>query len=82
MYKNYIMNQITLPFETEKLIPDDGISKVVHTMIKNIPKDIFGGFRHSQFLRLKPYYKIVFAWWVENKFIPNRIGQLNDLEGI
>ncbi len=33
MYKHYNMNQITLPLETEVLIPDHDISKAVHTLV-------------------------------------------------
>ena len=48
MYKNYNMNQITLPLETEILIPDNDISKAVHTLVESMPEDIFDDFRQSQ----------------------------------
>ena len=32
MYKNYNMNQITLPLETEIMIPDNDISKAIHML--------------------------------------------------
>ena len=48
MYKHYNMNQITLPLETEVLIPDNDISKAVHTLVESMPEAIFEGFRQSQ----------------------------------
>lgn len=48
MYKNYNINQIILPFETEVRIPDDDISKAVQTLVESMPEDIFDGFRQSQ----------------------------------
>ena len=48
MYKNYNMNQITLPLETEILIPDNGISKAVHTLVESMPEDVFDEFGQSQ----------------------------------
>jgi Transposase and inactivated derivatives len=48
MYKNYNMNQITLPLETEILIPDNDISKAVHTLVESMPEDVFDEFGQSQ----------------------------------
>ena len=48
MYKHYNMNQITLSLETEVLIPDNDISKAVHTLVESMPEAIFEGFRQSQ----------------------------------
>lgn len=48
MYKHYNMNQITLPLETEVLIPDHDISKAVHTLVESMPEAIFDDFRPPQ----------------------------------
>lgn len=79
MYKNYNMNQITLPLETEVLIPDDDISKAVHTLVESMPEDIFDGFRQSQgasSYHPKMMLKILFCAYSQSVFSGRKIEAL------
>ena len=41
------MDQITLPMDIEVFIPNDDISKAVHSLVESMPVDIFDDFRQS-----------------------------------
>lgn len=47
MYKDYNMNQITLPIETEVMIPENDISRAVHSLVESMPEDVFDDFRQT-----------------------------------
>ena len=82
MYKNYNMNQITLPLETEFLIPDNDISKAVHTLVDSMPEDVFNGFRQSQGASLQSSYhpkmmlKILLCAYSQSAFSGRKIEAL------
>lgn len=48
MYKNYNMNQITLPMDLEVLIPENDISITIHNLVESIPNTVFENFRTNQ----------------------------------
>ena len=48
MYKNYNMNQITLPMDLEVLIPANDISITIHNLVESIPNTVFENFRTNQ----------------------------------
>ncbi|WP_271399392.1 transposase, partial [Salinicoccus roseus] len=47
MYKNYNMNQITLPLDLSVMIPDDDIAVAVNALVESIPDAEFKGFAHG-----------------------------------
>lgn len=47
MYKNYNMNQITLPLDLEVVIPEDDISLAVNALVESIPENEFALFDHT-----------------------------------
>jgi len=47
MYKNYNMNQITLPLDLEVIIPEDDISLAVNALVESIPESEFALFDHT-----------------------------------
>lgn len=46
MYKNYNMTQLTLPMETEILIPNNDIAHAVNQIINTIPEIEFYEFNY------------------------------------
>ena len=46
MYKDYSMNQFTLPMETSILIPTNNISRYVNEIVETIPDNEFDEFKH------------------------------------
>lgn len=88
MYKNYNMNQMTLPIETEILVPDNGISKAVHTLFESMPEDVFDGFRQSQgasSYHPKMMLKILLCAYSQSAFSGRKVEALlqypNDMTG-
>lgn len=47
MYKNYNMNQLTIPLDIEVMIPDDDIAVAVNEMVESIPEAPFKAFEHD-----------------------------------
>jgi len=47
MYKDYNMNQLTLPLDIEVMIPDDDIAVAVNEMVESIPEAPFKAFEHD-----------------------------------
>ena len=47
MYKDYNMNQITLPLDLSVMIPDDDIAVAVNALVESIPDAEFKGFAHG-----------------------------------
>ena len=48
MYKDYSMNQFTLPMETSILIPTNNISRYVNEIVETIPDNEFNEFKHHR----------------------------------
>ncbi|CAM4156240.1 IS1182 family transposase [Lacicoccus alkaliphilus] len=46
MYKDYNMNQITIPLNIEVMIPEDDIAVAVNDLVESIPAAAFEGFDH------------------------------------
>ena len=46
MYKTYNMTQLTLPMETEILIPNNDIAHAVNQIVETIPETEFYEFNH------------------------------------
>lgn len=46
MYKDYNMDQITLPLDLEVIIPEDDISRAVNALVESIPETEFTPFAH------------------------------------
>lgn len=46
MYKDYNMNQITIPLDIELMIPEDDIAVAVNDLVESIPDAAFEGFEH------------------------------------
>src|SRR5699024_133669 len=46
MYKDYNMNQITIPLDIEVMIPEDDIAVAVNDLVGSIPETAFEGFEH------------------------------------
>ncbi|WP_182580102.1 hypothetical protein [Staphylococcus gallinarum] len=44
MYKNYKMSLLTLPMETEILIPENGIAQIVSHLVETILENEFNHF--------------------------------------
>ncbi|SHM14509.1 hypothetical protein SAMN02745189_01617, partial [Lacicoccus alkaliphilus DSM 16010] len=47
MYKDYNMNQLTIPLDIEVMIPDDDIAVAVNEMVESIPEAPFKAFEHD-----------------------------------
>ncbi|AMG61684.1 transposase [Staphylococcus sp. HMSC077C04] len=48
MYKDYSMNQFTLPMETSILIPTNNISRYVNEIVETIPDNEFDELKHHR----------------------------------
>ena len=47
MYKDYNMNQITLPIDLAVVIPEDDIALAVNALVESIPDTEFAPFEHT-----------------------------------
>lgn len=47
MYKEYNINQLTLPLDFDMMIPDDDIAVAIHQFVDSMPDSIFSGFDHT-----------------------------------
>ncbi|MCC4722347.1 transposase [Salinicoccus sp. RF5] len=47
MYKNYTMNQLTLPLDLAVIIPEDDIALAVNALVESIPETEFTPFDHA-----------------------------------
>ena len=47
MYKDYNMNQITLPLDLEVIISEDDVAMAVNELVESIPDTEFQSFEHT-----------------------------------
>ena len=47
MYKDYNMNQITLPLDLEVIISEDDVAMAVNELVESIPDTEFQPFEHT-----------------------------------
>ena len=76
MYKNYNMTQLTLPMETETLIPNNDIAHAVNQIIKTIPETEFYEFNHlngASSYHPKMMLKIILYAYTQSIFSGRRI---------
>ncbi|ANQ63732.1 transposase [Staphylococcus equorum] len=76
MYKNYNMTQLTLPMETEILIPNNDIAYAVNQIVEAIPETEFYEFNHlngASSYHLKMMLKIILYAYTQSIFSERRI---------
>ncbi|MEK4560538.1 IS1182 family transposase [Staphylococcus sp. FSL K6-3157] len=76
MYKNYNMTQLTLPMETEILIPNNDIAHAVNQIVETIPETEFYEFNHlngASSYHPKMMLKVILYAYTQSIFSGRRI---------